>query len=135
MSSKRNVLYIFFMLACFVGYLWLFYNNSVSQTVDVCLIKKLTHLPCPSCGSTKAVISLIHGDFLKSLYINPFGVIITLFLLIAPLWILFDVTSKRSSLLDFYNKTEGLLKKPGLAIPLVLLVLMNWIWNITKGNF
>ena len=37
------------------------------------------------------------------------------------------------TLFDFYQKTESYLKKPKIAIPLILLLIINWIWNITKG--
>ena len=54
-------------------------------------------------------------------------------MLISPPWILFDIITGKKTLFDFYGRTETFLKKPGIAIPLVLFVLINWIWNITKG--
>jgi hypothetical protein len=136
MSISRSKLYTILLIACMAGYMWLFYSMANVQpeknTVEVCLIKHATNIPCPSCGSTRAVLSLVHGDFLKSLYINPFGIIIALIMLIAPVWILVDVTTRKNSLLYFYRQMEAVLKKPVIAIPLVLFVLMNWIWNITK---
>ena len=32
-----------------------------------------------------------------------------------------------------FLETETYLKRPQLAIPLVIIVIINWIWNITKG--
>ena len=32
-----------------------------------------------------------------------------------------------------FQKAEKLLIKPKIAIPLIVLVLLNWIWNIVKG--
>ncbi len=54
-------------------------------------------------------------------------------MVISPLWILFDVIFKKSSLLKIYNKTELLLRRKYIAAPLIMLVLVNWIWNICKG--
>ena len=76
---------------------------------------------------------LLHGDFLQSLLINPFGIIIAAIMLIAPIWIFVDVAARKSTLLEFYRKTEAVLKKPAMAISLVIFVVINWIWNITKG--
>ena len=64
---------------------------------------------------------------------NPFGFIIAFILLIIPPWLLIDVSTKRSTLYNTYQKIEFHLKKPQFYIPLTALVLINWVWNITKG--
>jgi len=137
MPIDKNKLYTILLLACTAGYAWLVYSviklQSEKTSGDVCLIKLITNIPCPSCGSTRSVIALIHGDWLQAIYINPFGIIIALIMLIIPFWILFDTITKKITLLNFYRHTETFLKKPIIAIPLILFVLINWIWNITKG--
>ena len=137
MPVGKSKLYAILLIACMAGYIWLAYNltqpQSGNNAVGVCLIKRITHIPCPSCGSTRAVLSFIHGDFLQALYINPLGILIAGIMLVTPVWILFDVITGKETLLNFYRQTEIVLKKPGIAIPLVLLVLINWIWNIVKG--
>lgn len=137
MNISKSRLYALAMIACFAGYLWLYYNltalQAEKQTIEVCLFKSITHIPCPSCGSTGAVIALIHGELIKSLSINPFGILITVIMLIMPAWILFDIITAKKTFFDFFKQTEVYLKKPGIAIPLVLFVLINWIWNIIKS--
>jgi hypothetical protein len=61
------------------------------------------------------------------------GYLASFLLLIIPFWIVLDITRNRMSLLDFYQKTETYLKKPTFAIPFLILVVINWIWNIKKG--
>jgi hypothetical protein len=39
--------------------------------VLLCPFRRLTGLPCPGCGSTRAVLSMIHGDPLGALVWNP----------------------------------------------------------------
>ena len=137
MSKSRSKLYTFLFIACIAGYIWLYYGFTANITelnsADVCLIKHVTNIPCPSCGSTRSVISILHGDFAKSFLINPLGFIIALIMIITPLWILLDLATKRKTLFDFYQKIERILKKPQYSIPLILLIVINWIWNITKG--
>jgi len=137
MSLNRNKLYIFLLLACSIGYVWLFYSTTKLQlsqsSFEVCIIKHLTNIPCPSCGSTRSVQSLMSGNFFQSLYINPMGLIISCIMIVTPIWILMDVTTRGNTLLRFYERTEYFLKKPMVAIPLILIVLLNWIWNIIKG--
>ena len=123
-------------IACLAGYVWLYigitHKRSDKKTVEVCLIKHTTNIPCPSCGSTRSVISIIKGDFLGSLYINPLGYVIAFIMFLTPPWILYDVITKKRTLIDFYFKIEFYLKKPKIAIPLIILIVLNWIWNITK---
>ncbi len=51
----------------------------------------------------------------------------------APIWILYDTVAGKRTLLNFYCKIEELLKIRIVAMPLILLVLLNWMWNIVKG--
>ncbi len=101
--------------------------------MDVCMIKHVTDIPCPSCGSTRSVISLAKGDIQQSLNINPLGLVIALIMLVAPIWVIIDLIWVKETLFTFYKRVEYELRRPILAIPLIMLVLVNWIWNITKG--
>jgi hypothetical protein len=134
---SRNKLYVLLSTACAAGYIWLFinYHRIVTNSLEpaVCLFKRVTGIPCPSCGSTRSVLSILKGDFISALFWNPFGVIIMSILVLAPLWITYDVVSQKDSLLRTYNRTELFLRQKWIAIPLILLVILNWIWNIYKG--
>jgi hypothetical protein len=133
----RNKLYLLLLTACVAGYIWLVftYYRIVTLALDpgVCSFKRATGIPCPSCGSTRSVLSVLNGDIAGALLWNPFGIIIVFILLVSPVWVLFDVLSHRDSLFKFYIRTELFLKRKWIAIPAILLVLLNWIWNIFKG--
>lgn len=137
MALRRNKLYAIVLIACLAGYIWLYFGlsnlNAENKTVEVCIIKHVTNIPCPSCGSTRAVVSLVKGSFLEALLINPLGYVIATIMLLAPLWLMADLATKRSTFFAFYRKTETYLRRPRYAVPLILLVIINWIWNITKG--
>lgn len=137
MTLSRNKLYSLLFIVFLAGYIWLYFsitkNNSVNKSAEVCLIKYVTNIPCPSCGSTRSVISLIKGDFIGALNLNPIGYLVAFIMIVAPFWIITDTIMRSNTLFNFYQKTETYLKRPQLAIPLVLFVIINWIWNITKG--
>lgn len=137
MTLDRKKLYLILFIACLAGYIWLYFsitkNIAENNSAEVCLIKHVTNIPCPSCGSTRSVISLTKGDFIGALNINPIGYLVAIIMLIAPIWILVDTIRNAKTLFDFYQKIEFYLKQPKIAIPLILLVIINWIWNITKG--
>jgi hypothetical protein len=137
MTVDRNKLYSILFIACLAGYIWLYFsitkNITEKKSVEVCLIKYVTNIPCPSCGSTRSVISLTKNDFIGALNSNPIGYLVAIIMLIAPIWIISDTIKRTKTLFDFYIKIETYLKRPKIAIPLILLVIINWIWNITKG--
>jgi len=137
LTLNRKKLYTILLIACSAGYVWLYFsitkNITENKSVEVCLIKHLTNIPCPSCGSTRSVISLTKGDFIGALNFNPIGYLIAIIMIIAPIWILVDTIKRTKTLFDFYLKIETYLKRPNIAIPFILLVIINWIWNITKG--
>jgi hypothetical protein len=133
MTLDRNKLYSILFIACLAGYIWLYFGITENKSVEVCLIKHVTKIPCPSCGSTRSVISLITGDFIGALNLNPIGYLVAIIMLISPLWIIVDSIKRTKTLFDFYLKIETYLKRPKIAISLILLVIINWIWNITKG--
>lgn len=134
---SRNKLYAILSATCLLGYSWLAwsYLHNILNTSDfgICMFKQVTTIPCPSCGSTRAVVALIHGNVQQSLALNPLGIILTIGLVLLPLWISYDVITRKSSLLGAYRKCESLLNRRCIAIPAIVLVLLNWAWNIYKG--
>lgn len=138
MFRDRKTTYVILILFCALGYGWVglnLFDESVrkSDSTSVCLFKHTTGLPCPSCGSTRAVVSIAQGNMMESLTWNPFGMLIALTLLIAPFWIIYDLTTSRTTLLQFYHWSSGQMRKKWIAIPAILLIISNWAWNISKG--
>jgi hypothetical protein len=133
----KNKLYLLILFACFLGYSWLLFlklaavkNSGLDLTV--CIFKRVTSLPCPSCGTTRAVSFLFDGEIVKSLFLNPFGIISGVIMIVSPCWIIWDFIAKEHTFYNFYIKTENIIKKKKIAIPLIMLVILNWIWNIHK---
>jgi hypothetical protein len=137
MTLSRNRLYSIILIACFAGYIWLLFGfaseNTFEKPLEACIVKNITTIPCPSCGSTRAIIALAKGNVIEALHINPMGFLVAFIMFFAPLWILADLLTSRRSLFDFYQKIETNLKNPKIAVPLILLVVLLWVWNITKG--
>jgi uncharacterized protein DUF2752 len=44
--------------------------------VDLCLLKSLTGIPCPTCGLTRAICNALHGDWAASLAFHPAGILV-----------------------------------------------------------
>lgn len=135
----RNQLYILLALLSaaalgWLGYSFAFTTFSTANDFSPCLFKSTTGLPCPACGSTRSLMTLLQGHWQEALFWNPLGFLLFAFLLIVPIWILRDLFVRSDSLFRFYSLTEKTLQKRVVSIPLIALVVANWIWNIVKNN-
>jgi hypothetical protein len=74
----------------------------------------------------------LNGRFIESLVLNPIGIVVAIIMIIFPIWILIDIIFKKETFYFWYKKAEGTIRKPWLASILIVLVLLNWIWNIYK---
>lgn len=131
---SKNRLYIIFLTASILGYTYLFFkiNYSESAPLSFCMIKNVTGFPCPSCGTTRAIQLLLEEKFVASLLMNPFGILVAILMAIVPFWIVFDLGTKKETFFNNYKKAEAIIRTKKLAIFLIILVILNWIWNIYK---
>ena len=136
MSSTRNSLYITILTATFIGYLWLgisLIKVATIENVEVCLIKKVTNVPCPSCGTTRSVMSIAKGEFINAALLNPLGFILVAIMIVVPIWIIVDLIKREESFYITYKKGEQKFIKPTVYIPFIIVIIANWMWNIIKG--
>ncbi|NQX82980.1 MAG: DUF2752 domain-containing protein [Flavobacteriaceae bacterium] len=134
MKISRNKLYILLFIACIAGYIWLYlvFNSAENTSFSVCLFKNITTIPCPSCGSTRAVLSVLKGDIIESINMNPMGLVIFAIMVLSPIIIVYDVLFSKNTLYDLYYRVEYYIKRKNTSVFLIILVFSNWIWNIIK---
>lgn len=131
--NRKNFYYIFSIIAT-LSWTYILFQISKGRSGPVfCPIKSVTTLPCPSCGSTRSILEIMHGNYLDALLVNPLGYISLLGVIITPIWIIYDLISKKETLYLSFRKTENYLKKRYIAIPLIVLIVANWLWNINKN--
>lgn len=134
---KPKSVYTLFTILTLAGYVWVLFNlndpyGSANDRYGFCLFKKTTGIPCPACGSTRSLIEIVHLHPIAGLQTNPLGYIALLFLLIMPVWLCYDLFTRKSTLPVFYQQAEQFIRKKYVASTLIMLVLANWIWNIYK---
>jgi hypothetical protein len=95
----------------------------------VCLFKALTGLPCPACGSTRAVGHLAHADFAGALAMNPLA---TVAAVVVAAWAVADsLLLARGRALDLeVGPRVGNLMRVGL----VAAVALNWAYLLLVGR-
>jgi hypothetical protein len=135
---KKETLYKFVLGISLVGYVWVAWNagavHDPHSAQTVCLVKSITGIPCPSCGTTRSVTTLLEGNIADSITINPFGVAAVSMLIVFPVWVVIDHFRKRDSFFRWYTSTERKLSgNKWIIVASVIVVTANWWWNITKS--
>jgi hypothetical protein len=133
----RSKLYTLILVISSAGYAWLGWNLFTHAThgdehFTVCMFKSLTGIPCPACGVTRSILSLMHADFSNAFLINPLGFFLLAALIILPVWVSADLLKKANSFFRFYIAAEKKLAQKVIALPAIVLISANWIWNIYK---
>ncbi|MEY4308138.1 MAG: hypothetical protein RL422_341 [Bacteroidota bacterium] len=117
---SRNKLYMTIMLACSVGYLYLWTGFAIP-----CFFKAITGIPCPACGTTRFLI----GDFTHG---NPLGIIVGAAMLL-PIVVILDLLTRGDRVFRLYLWVEKKCRQPMVAAFLIGLIVLNWFWTINKG--
>jgi hypothetical protein len=134
--NSKNKLYFFVFILSGIGYTWLFLNiyfKKLKSGSTVCILKSTTGIPCPSCGTTRSLGSIIDLNLYSAFIINPLGYVIAVSLVLFPLWILFDLIFRKESFFLFYVFFIKTILSRKISMFLIVLILFNWIWNIFKG--
>lgn len=134
--GKVGQFYLLTITLLISGWVWLLYNTYNSHIASghtLCFVRNVTGYPCPACGTTNAVQTILDGSFKEALFINPLGYIALLALLFLPFAALVDLISGRRYVYSLYTNFDKQLKQhPLLLIIIILLLLINWIWNLYK---
>lgn len=97
--------------------------------ISICLFHRLTGLPCLTCGSTRAAVALLSGDWLGAVLLQPLAVLGGLLVLIAGIFYSFSLfVAKRVPSVRLSAGERRVLI--GLVVTLAVL---NWLYLIWRG--
>lgn len=112
-----------------LGYFFLYkFSGSIGEHT-VCIIKNVTGVSCPACGSTRATVELMQGNLVNAAIINPLGIITNILITISFFWMIIDIIRNKETFLPFLKMDWD----KRIKIFIVLIVVANWTWNIVKG--
>lgn len=115
-------------------YLWIAIHLVLKTTssqiaLPSCWFKEITGIPCGGCGMTTATLEMLHGHVFTAFQINPLGPIFFILATIIWVWALIDKLQLRNSLGEQVEIWNERLKKPMIYIPLIFLVVGQWLYN------
>jgi uncharacterized protein DUF2752 len=91
-----------------------------------CTFRSLFNIPCPTCGATRSLVHLSHGEFTSALAMNPIiAIVLTsaiFFFCYSLITLMFDFRRIR------FIMTER--EKNAGRVTAVLLLLLQWGWLI-----
>ncbi len=90
----------------------------------LCLFRNATGLPCPTCGSTRAVLAAADGRLRDAVMLNP---LMTFAVLIGVVWLTVCVGFARRVELDLTRPARGLAWGA-----MAVLLGANWVWVIAR---
>lgn len=96
----------------------------VSRFLPSCYFRSFLGFPCPSCGTTRSLVSLVRGDVLGSLAMNPLAAVL---IITALLWFGYSVLAALfvlpRPLLVLTEKEKNIVR-----LGAVMLALANWAY-------
>jgi len=101
--------------------------TAVAGLLPACLWHRWSGLPCPGCGTTRALVRVLHGDVTAGLSLNPLAACAACMFVAAglgaPAWL------ATGGLVPVFESRP---RPVALAVAAVLVVL-NWAWLFASG--
>jgi len=90
----------------------------------LCLFRRITGLPCGTCGSTRMILAVLQGDFLHAASLNPF---MFTALIGAGVWVAYRVFGNDASGLPIPRRG-----RPFLFGSIAALFVINWVYLLQR---
>jgi hypothetical protein len=106
--------------------LWMLAGRSqAGERPELCLFRRLTGWPCPSCGTTRSLMALANGELRQAIAYNPLAVT----LCVAALGLLILRLGFRRRIVWITSPTS----RRCVTAALILVVLANWLYVLTAS--
>ena len=125
LNRPRSIIYLMGSL-CLIGGLILLCQLS---GIMLCPLHRYTGIPCFTCGSTRAVIALVYGDFRTAFLTQP--LVISLLFCIMPIGItsLYTALWQRRLFMVSLSRAEKII----ICLVLAVATLINWIYLLSTN--
>jgi hypothetical protein len=97
--------------------------------VVACPLKTLAHIPCPTCGMTRAFVRVTHGEWLAAWHVSPLGAVLAVVTAGVAGYGVLRLTVWKSGLELRLTSREALAARVATAVA----ILGNWVYLIISG--
>lgn len=97
-----------------------------------CRFRRWTGFPCPTCGYTRGVKAVLHGELRRALSDCPAAVLVTVVFVIMALTSVTALLRGRPWPVNGDTAVRRRQASVGFLVVMVL-VLLNWIWRLLNG--
>ncbi len=101
---------------------WL--GRAAEQPPELCLFRRVTGVPCPTCGTTRSVLAGLKGHFADAVLYNP---MMTCVAIAALAWLILRIGFGRSVIVHL-----GRSGRVTAWCAVITLFLLNWAYIITR---
>lgn len=129
LQKKNHFLFLLFIAGCVA---WIAIQALGLFNATICPLKLLTGIPCPGCGTTRAIFAFAAGNFMQALQINPLGLMVSAMILIAAGVLFYDLIFNQIVLEKIVQLTQAALKNRIFLSSILFVISVNWFWNISK---
>ena len=127
-SDKGLINRILVTVALGAVVVWICAGDSVPAQ-PFCIFRRLTGVPCWGCGTVRVMQLLMQGKVIEALMLNPLSVVACIMVVVGMVIWWMDYFCHTHVLFSLSRKKIH----PLIIAGLVVLVLLNWVWNIQKG--
>jgi hypothetical protein len=104
-----------------------FLKSSASSFGSLCLFRSVTGMPCPTCGSTRAMFAIGRGDIATALALNP---LLVLALAVGVVWL-----AGQALLPGETRAWAAIVRRRHAWLALLAALLLNWIYLFAREMF
>ena len=124
---KRNEA-IFLFVIYILGIIWIIAGRAYGWKITVCPIKLLSSLPCPGCGTTRAIEMVLDGDMIGGIMMNPNIILVAAIAMGAPFILAANFLYGK----DYMRIADRWLNRRPVFISLIFFEMTIWMYNIVR---
>jgi len=133
-GNDNRKIYIVTSMCCLVTwvYVGLIWNCSLDSPGQSCYFISLFGIPCPVCGGSHAIQSLVHGQWSAAIQYNPLVTILLLLTVLVSLILLYDLLLRKTVWMNTLSRFYALIQNKKVSFTLALILIIHWYFNIIK---